>query len=96
MAGNQNWNTQLQGTDVDCRSSVRGMDQGSFLMPIDDDGPKVVARQHRATSSSTRREPGWVGHPIQNQPFTIVGVLASKGQSGGGQIRTTAFAPTRP
>jgi putative ABC transport system permease protein len=32
---------------------------------------------------------------VQNQPFTVIGVLAPKGQSGVGRIRTTWRSRTR-
>ena len=79
VAGNQNWNTQLQGTDVDL-PLIRSwnVDQGSFFTSIDVMTASKVGQVIR----------------IQNQPFTIVGVLASKGQSGGGQDQDdVAFAP---
>ena len=44
------------------------------------------ARQRRARSAvRRRRRSGRPGDPHQNQPFTVVGVMASKGQSGIGQ-----------
>src|SRR5215467_2947620 len=69
VAGNQNWNTQAQGTDIDY-PLIRSwsIEEGAFFTAIDvTTASKVVVIR------------------IQNQPFTVVGVLASKGQTGVGQ-----------
>ena len=89
IAGNQNWNTQVQGTDVDMpliRSWVTT--EGAFFTPQD-----VATAAKVAVLGSTVRdqlfgpEANPVGQVIRisNQPFTVSGVLASKGQSGVGQ-----------
>jgi len=95
--GNQNWNTQVQGTDVDfplIRSWPVAM--GIFFTPQD-----VSTAAKVAVVGSTVRDqlfgPGAdpTGQVIRiantsaqgqtSYPFTVVGVLASKGQSGVGQ-----------
>jgi putative ABC transport system permease protein len=98
VAGNQNWNTQLQGTDVDL-PLIRSwnVDQGSFFTSIDvTTASKVVVLGSIVRDQLFGPDVNPVGQVIriQNQPFTIVGVLTSKGQSGGGQDQDdVAFAP---
>ncbi len=98
IAGNMNWNTQVQGTDVDY-PLIRSwnVDDGSYFTPQDvTSAAKVVV-----LGSIVRDElfgPGVnpVGQVlrIQNRPFTVVGVMASKGQSGMGQDQDdVAFVP---
>jgi putative ABC transport system permease protein len=89
VAGNLNWGTQVQGTDVDLpliRSWPTKM--GTFFTPVD-----VVTASKVAVLGSVVHEQVFgpdvdpVGQIIRinNQPFTIVGVMTSKGQSGMGQ-----------
>jgi putative ABC transport system permease protein len=91
VAGNQNWNTQVQGTDVDLPLIQSwDMQQGAFFTPQD-----VTTAAKVAVIGSVVRDQLWgpdvnpVGQVlrIQNQPFTVAGVLASKGQSSMGQDR---------
>jgi putative ABC transport system permease protein len=89
IAGNQNWNTQVQGTDVDM-PLIRSwpVREGAFFTPQD-----VATASKVAVLGSVTREQLYppdtspIGQIIRitNQPFTIVGVMASKGQSGMGQ-----------
>ena len=89
VAGNLNWGTQVQGTDVDLpliRSWPTTM--GQFFQPVD-----VATASKVAVLGSVVHEQLYgpdvdpIGQVIRinNQPFTIVGVMASKGQSGMGQ-----------
>jgi putative ABC transport system permease protein len=89
VAGNMNWGTQIQGTDVDLpliRSWPTTL--GAFFSPVD-----VVTASKVAVLGSVVHEQLFgadinpVGEVIRinNQPFTVVGVMASKGQSGMGQ-----------
>jgi putative ABC transport system permease protein len=97
IAGNQNWNTQVQGTDVDfpaIRSWPTSL--GNFFTPQD-----VTAAAKVCVLGSTVRDQLFgpdqdpVGQTIRignstatgqtSYPFTIAGVLTSKGQSGVGQ-----------
>jgi putative ABC transport system permease protein len=89
VAGNQNWGTQVQGTDVDfplIRSWAT--EQGTFFTPID-----VATASKVAVLGSVVRDQlfGPDANPvgdvirINNQPFTVSGVMTSKGQSGMGQ-----------
>jgi putative ABC transport system permease protein len=91
VAGNQNWNTQVQGTDVDLPLiQAWPVDLGAFFTPQD-----VTTAAKVAVIGSVVRDQLWgpdenpVGQVmrIQNQPFTVAGVLASKGQSSMGQDR---------
>jgi len=89
VAGNLNWGTQIQGTDVDLpliRSWPTKM--GTFFQPVD-----VATASKVAVLGSVVHDQLYgldvdpVGQIIRinNQPFTIVGVMSSKGQSGMGQ-----------
>jgi putative ABC transport system permease protein len=89
VAGNMNWGTQVQGTDVDL-PLIRSWPttHGAFFSPVD-----VATASKVAVLGSVVHEQLFgldvdpVGQVIRinNQPFTVVGVLASKGQSGMGQ-----------
>jgi putative ABC transport system permease protein len=89
VAGNLNWGTQVQGTDVDL-PLIRSWPPkfGQFFQPVD-----VVTAAKVAVLGSVVHEQLFgadvdpVGQVIRinNQPFTIVGVMSSKGQSGMGQ-----------
>jgi putative ABC transport system permease protein len=89
IAGNQNWNTQAQGTDVDM-PLIRSwpVREGAFFTPQD-----VATASKVAVLGSVTRDQLFapdaspIGQVIRisNQPFTIVGVMGSKGQSGMGQ-----------
>jgi len=89
VAGNMNWGTQIQGTDVDL-PLIRSWPTtvGAFFSPVD-----VVTASKVAVLGSVVHEQLFgadvnpVGEIIRinNQPFTVVGVMASKGQSGMGQ-----------
>jgi putative ABC transport system permease protein len=89
IAGNQNWGTQIQGTDVDL-PLIRSWPtaQGAFFTPQD-----VTTASKVAVIGATVRDQLFgpdtnpVGQVvrIQNQPFTVAGVMSSKGQSSVGQ-----------
>jgi putative ABC transport system permease protein len=91
VAGNQNWNTQIQGTDVDLPLINAWPTQiGAFFTPQD-----VTTAAKVAVLGSVVRDqlfgpdtdPTGQVIRIQNQPFTVVGVMAEKGQSSMGQDR---------
>ena len=98
VASNQNWNTVIQGTDVDfvpMRSWP--VQSGSFFSSAE-----VTQAAKVAVIGTTVRDqlfgPGTdpVGDiiRIQNQPFRIIGVLTSKGQGSMGQDQDDAvFMP---
>ncbi|OLC52309.1 MAG: multidrug ABC transporter substrate-binding protein [Acidobacteria bacterium 13_1_40CM_65_14] len=89
VAGNQNWNTQVQGTDVDL-PLIRSwpLKEGAFFTPQD-----VTTASKVAVLGAVVRDQLFdpmtnpVGQVIRisHQPFTVVGVMGSKGQSGMGQ-----------
>jgi putative ABC transport system permease protein len=89
VAGNMNWNTQVQGTDVDL-PLIRSwpVKEGAFFTSQD-----VNTAAKAAVLGSVTREQLFapdvnpIGQIIRitQQPFTVVGVMASKGQSGMGQ-----------
>ena len=105
VAGNQNWNSQVQGTDVDF-PLIRSWQTstGGFFTPQDVDtaakvavlgstvrdqlfGPDTnpVGEIIRISTGGGGGPPGGGGNNVQNQPFTVVGVMSVKGQSGVGQ-----------
>jgi putative ABC transport system permease protein len=97
IAGNQNWNTQVQGTDVDfpdIRSWPTQM--GNFFTPQDvATAAKVVVLGTVVRDQLFGPDANPVGQVIRianttangqvSYPFTVSGVLISKGQSGVGQ-----------
>jgi putative ABC transport system permease protein len=91
VAGNQNWNTQVQGTDVDFPLiNAWPVQLGAFFTPQD-----VTTASKVAVLGAVVRDQlfGPDSNPvgdvirIQNQPFTVVGVMSEKGQSAMGQDR---------
>ena len=98
VAGNQNWNTQVQGTDVDM-PAIRSWPviDGRFFTPQDVTTASKVAVLGTVTRDQLfQPDISPIGEIIRisNQPFTVVGVMASKGQSGMGQDQDdTIFVP---
>jgi putative ABC transport system permease protein len=89
VAGNQNWGTQIQGTDVDL-PLIRSWptQQGAFFTPNDVTTASKVAvlgSVVRDQLFGSDTDPTGQVVRINNQPFTISGVMSSKGQSGMGQ-----------
>jgi putative ABC transport system permease protein len=89
VAGNLNWGTQVQGTDVDL-PLIRSWPtvEGAFFTPTDvATASKVAVLGSVVRDQLFGQELNPVGQivRINNQPFTVVGVMASKGQSGMGQ-----------
>src|SRR5437764_6072080 len=89
VAGNQNWNTQAQGTDIDY-TLIRSWNiaEGAFFTAIDvTTASKVVVIGTVVRDQLFGPDVDPIGQVIriQNQPFTVVGGLASKGQTGVGQ-----------
>ena len=95
--GNQNWNSQIQGTDVDfplIRSWPATM--GTFFTPQDvATAAKVVVLGSVVRDQLFGPDANPVGQVIRianttaqgqaSHPFTVAGVMLSKGQSGVGQ-----------
>ena len=89
VAGNQNWFTQVQGTNVDLPAIKSWpIAEGQFFTPQD-----VTSAAKVAVIGMTVKNMlfGDEGEPIgqiirvRNQPFKVIGILTSKGQTGVGQ-----------
>jgi putative ABC transport system permease protein len=98
VAGNQNWNTMLQGTDIDYPLiNAWPTQQGAFFTSQDvQTAAKVAVLGSVVRDQLFGPEIDPVGQVIriQQQPFTVVGVMATKGQSQMGQDRDdVAFTP---
>jgi len=89
VAANQNWGTQVQGTDVDMPLIRSWPTELGAFFPAQD----VATASKVAVLGSVVRDqlfgpevdPTGQVIRINNQPFTVSGVMASKGQSGMGQ-----------
>jgi putative ABC transport system permease protein len=98
ISGNANWSTIVQGADVDL-PAVRAwqLALGEFFTPLDvSTASKVVVLGSMVRDQLYGPGENPVGQilRIQNQPFTIVGVLVSKGETGTGQNQDdVVFAP---
>jgi putative ABC transport system permease protein len=98
IAANQNWSTQVQGTDVDL-PLIRSWPNkyGEFFTPQDVSGAQKVAVLGTVVSDTLFGEdtdPTGQIIRIKNQPFKVIGVLISKGQSAMGQDQDdTVFVP---
>jgi putative ABC transport system permease protein len=98
VAGNQNWNTQVQGTDVDL-PMIRSWParEGAFFTSQDVTTASKVAVLGTVTRDQLfAPDMSPIGQIIRisNQPFRVVGVMSSKGQSGMGQDQDdTIFVP---
>jgi putative ABC transport system permease protein len=97
VAGNQNWNTQVQGTDIDF-PAIRAWQiaSGAFFTPQDvTTAAKVCVIGATVRDQLFGPESDPTGQTIRignssasgqtSYPFTVVGVMASKGQTGVGQ-----------
>jgi len=98
VAGNQNWFSRVQGTDVDLpliRSWLVG--QGGFFTPADvTSAAKVCVIGTTVRDMLFGEDVDPIGQVIRirNQPFKIVGVMTPKGQSAMGQDQDdVVFAP---
>ena len=89
IAGNQNWNTQIKGTDVDfpfIRSWQPKM--GGFFTTQDVRTAQKVAVLGSLVSDTLfgpEVDPTGQIIRIRNQPFKVIGVMSTKGQSAMGQ-----------
>ncbi len=89
IAGNLNWNTQVQGTDVDM-PLIRSWPTtaGAFFTAQDvNTASKVAVLGSVLRDQLFPPDVDPIGQIIRisQQPFTVVGVMASKGQQGMGQ-----------
>jgi putative ABC transport system permease protein len=98
IAGNQNWSTQIQGTDVDL-PLIRNwpMKYGAFFTTQDVQAAAKVAVLGTVVADTLFGpdvDPTGQIIRVKNQPFKVIGVMASKGTSGMGQDQDdTIFAP---
>ena len=89
IAGNQNWNTRIEGTDVDF-PSIRNWQPkyGAFFSSQDVRAASKVAVLGTVVSDTLfghDLDPTGQMIRIRNQPFKVIGVMSSKGQSAMGQ-----------
>jgi putative ABC transport system permease protein len=98
IAGNQNWATQIQGTDIDI-PAIRNWPTkyGAFFTGQDVAAAAKVAVLGTVVSDTLFGpdvDPTGQIIRIRNQPFKVVGVMISKGQSSMGQDQDdTIFVP---
>jgi putative ABC transport system permease protein len=98
IAGNQNWSSQIQGTDVDL-PLIRNwpLKYGSFFTPLDVSGATKVAVLGQTVADNLYgpdADPTGQIIRIKNQPFKVLGVLAPKGTTGFGQDQDdVVYAP---
>ena len=98
VAGNQNWSSQIQGTDVDL-PLIRNWPTkyGSFFTAQDVASAQKVAVLGQTVSDNLfgpETDPTGQIIRIKNQPFKVLGVMAPKGSSGFGQDQDDAvYAP---
>jgi putative ABC transport system permease protein len=98
IAGNQNWSTQIQGTEVDL-PLIRSWPTkfGGFFTQQDVNSAAKVAVLGSVVSDTLfgpDMDPTGQMIRIRNQPFKVIGVMASKGQSAMGQDQDdTIFVP---
>jgi putative ABC transport system permease protein len=95
-AGTQNWTTTVVGTTPDWLS-VRGrtMVDGSFFTAADDASAATVVVLGSSTAEELFGFTDVVGQTvtIAGKPFTVVGVLAPNGSTGGSNNDDTAVIP---
>jgi len=89
IAGNQNWSTQVQGTDVDFQA-IRSWPTkyGAFFTPQDVSSAAKVAVLGTVVADTLfgpDADPTGQIIRIRNQPFKVIGVMTSKGQGAFGQ-----------
>ncbi len=88
IAGNQNWYTRIQGTDVDLPLiRVWSTRYGTFFSPQDVAGAAKVAVLGSVVSEmlfGPDVDPVGQVIRVRNQPFRVIGVMEPKGQTGMG------------
>jgi putative ABC transport system permease protein len=98
IAGNQNWSSQIQGTDVDL-PLIRNwpMKYGSFFTSQDVSSAQKVAVLGQTVADNLFGpdvDPTGQIIRVKNQPFKVIGVLSPKGSTGFGQDQDDAvYAP---
>ena len=101
VAGNLNWNTQLQGTDIDYPLINAWPTQlGAFFTSQDvQTAAKVVVLGSVVREQLFGTDVNPVGEVIRisNQPFTVVGVMAARANRRSARTGTMwRLRPTRP
>jgi putative ABC transport system permease protein len=99
IAGNQNWQTRVQGVRPDYQQIQNWqIAQGGFFSQEDDTTAKNVVVLGQTTASNlfpgNQQAVGQVIR-IRNVPFTVAGVLAPKGAGFGGDQDDTVLVPFR-
>jgi putative ABC transport system permease protein len=98
IAGNQNWSTRIQGTDVDF-PLIREwpIRYGAFFSTQDVSSAAKVAVLGKTVSEQLFGpdvDPTGQIIRVRNQPFKVIGVMGTKGQGGLGDDQDdTLFAP---
>jgi putative ABC transport system permease protein len=98
IAGNQNWSTQIQGTDIEL-PLIRNWPTkyGSFFTAQDVSTAQKVAVLGQTVSDNLFGpdvDPTGQIVRVKNQPFKVLGVMAPKGSTGFGQDQDDAvYAP---
>lgn len=98
IAGNQNWSSRVQGTNVEL-PLIRSwpMKYGSFFTEQDVASAAKVAVLGSVTSEmlfGADVDPIGQMMRVRNQPFKVIGVMASKGQASMGEDQDdTVFVP---
>ena len=97
VAGNQNWNTRIQGTDVDL-PSIRAwaLQTGSFFTDQDvRSAAKVAVLGSTVNEQLFGKDADPVGQLIRisKQPFRVIGVMTSKGQGSGDDMDDQILVP---
>jgi putative ABC transport system permease protein len=95
VAGNQNWSTSIQGTDVDFPAMRSWLiTSGSFFDAADVSRAAkvaVIGTVVRDNLFGAGADPVGETIRIRNEPFRVVGLLASKGQGAMGQDQDDAI-----
>ncbi len=98
IAGNQNWSSQIQGTDVDL-PLIRNWPAkyGSFFTSQDVQSAQKVCVLGQTVADNLFGpdvDPTGQMIRIKNQPFKVIGVMSAKGSTGFGQDQDDAvYAP---
>ncbi len=98
IAGNQNWSTRLEGTDVDFPLIRQWpVKHGVFFSPQDVSSASKVAVLGKTVSEQLfgpEVDPTGQMIRIRNQPFKVIGMMDTKGQAAMGNDQDdTIFAP---
>ncbi len=98
IAGNQNWSTRLEGTDIDFPLIRQWpVKYGAFFSPQDVSSASKVAVLGKTVSEQLFGpdvDPTGQMIRVRNQPFKVIGMMDTKGQAAMGNDQDdTIFAP---